>query len=95
MEEQSEHSMVAKIAGAAVTILAAMVARQVVNQAWKALVGRPAPQPDNAADESPTGELVAAAAAMGAVVGVARVLATRGTTRYVAKIERKRRTDPL
>ncbi|GIG23447.1 hypothetical protein Cch01nite_41710 [Cellulomonas chitinilytica] len=87
--------MVAKIAGAAVTILAAMVARQVVNQAWKAFAGRPAPQPDNADDDSSLGELVAAAAAMGAVVGVSRVLATRGTTRYVAKIERKRRTDPL
>ncbi len=68
------------LAGAA----AAFIARKAIVFAWTKVTGK---QPPDAADDAPVaiGEAVAWALVVGAGVGVARVLATRLTTRHAAR----------
>jgi hypothetical protein len=93
MPDKSQQSMLAKIVGAAVALAAAWAAQQAINQSWKAATGHKPPKPDDDDGDHGLTEIVIAAAATGALVAVARVLATRGTANYVAKVDRKRATD--
>jgi hypothetical protein len=95
MPDKSQQSMLAKIVGAAVALAAAWAAQQAINQTWKAATGHKPPKADDDDGDAGLTEIVIAAAATGAVVAIARVLATRGTATYVAKVDRKRAADAV
>jgi hypothetical protein len=80
---------VTALAGAA----AAFVARKAIVLAWTKVTGK---QPPDAADEAQVatiGEAVAWALVVGAGVGVARVLATRLTSRHAGRLTRASDAD--
>lgn len=79
----SSSSTVDKIVGLAAAAAAALVAQKVVGLAWKASSGHKPPKPEDEGD-SALAEVLAAAAITGAVVAIARVLATRGASRVTA-----------
>ena len=89
MNDEQHESMLAKVAGTVVALAAAWVAHKAINAAWKAASGHQPPSPDDEGD-SGLGELVAAAAATGALVAVSRVLATRGTKTFASRVNRNR-----
>ena len=84
MDDKQSQSIVAKLVGTGTALAAAFVVQQVLNQAWKAKTGHKPPKPDDPG-ESGLAEIIAAAALTGALVAMSRVLATRGTARFVAK----------
>jgi hypothetical protein len=86
MSDKPSTSTVAKIVGLVATAAAAWAANQLVTQAWKATRGHKPPAADD--DGGPLAEIIAAAAVTGAVVAVARVLATRGTAKYAVRAKR-------
>ncbi|GGC00428.1 DUF4235 domain-containing protein [Cellulomonas carbonis] len=81
MGEQKQ-DMVAKALGLAVALGAAWVAQQLINQVWTRTFGHKPPKPEDEGD-SRFGEVAAAATVTGAVVALARVLATRGAARFI------------
>ncbi|MFI2753775.1 DUF4235 domain-containing protein [Cellulomonas sp. P22] len=86
-----KQSMLAKIAGTVVALAAAWAAQKAITVAWKAATGHQPPKPDDEGDAG-VRELVAAAAVSGAVVAISRVLATRGTATFAARVNRNRHT---
>jgi hypothetical protein len=80
-------STVAKVVGALTAFAAAAAAQRLVSAGWQAARGHKPP----AAEDPETGvrlsEVVAAAAITGALVAVARVLATRSAARFAARVE--------
>ncbi|HEY0187285.1 MAG TPA: DUF4235 domain-containing protein [Cellulomonas sp.] len=89
MADEQTQSTLAKVAGLIVAGAATWAAQKAVGAVWKAAVGH---QPPKAEDDggSRLGEVVAAAAITGAVVALARVLATRGTARFSARVDANR-----
>lgn len=83
MSDIKSQSIVPRLVGTAAALAAAWIVQQGLAQAWKAKTGHKPPRPDDDSDAG-VAELVAAAALTGALVGVARVLATRGTARFTA-----------
>jgi hypothetical protein len=79
---QSKEDMTAKILGVVVALGAAWVAQQLINQVWTRAFGHRPPKPEDEGD-SRFGEVAAAATVTGAVVALARVLATRGAARFI------------
>jgi hypothetical protein len=77
-----KQSRIAQAVGLGVALGAAWLAQQLVNQAWKAALGHRPPKPEDEGDAR-FGEIAAAAVITGAVVALARVLATRGTAKYL------------
>ncbi|MEZ0447662.1 DUF4235 domain-containing protein [Cellulomonas sp. ICMP 17802] len=86
-------SIVAKLIGAGAALAAAFVVNQVLSQAWKAKTGHKPPKADDQGDAG-LAEVIAAAALTGALVAMARVLATRGTARFAAKVDARPDLDP-
>ena len=84
MDDKQSQSIVAKLVGAGTAIAAAFVVNQVLAQAWKAKTGHKPPKAEDEGDASLV-EVAVAAALTGALVSIARVLATRGTARIAAK----------
>ncbi|MBO3086208.1 DUF4235 domain-containing protein [Cellulomonas fengjieae] len=84
MDDKQTQSMVAKVIGTGAALAAAFLVNQVLNQAWKAKTGHKPPRADDPGDAG-LSEIVAAAALTGALVSMARVLATRGTAKFAAK----------
>jgi hypothetical protein len=82
-ENENQQSGIAKVVGVGVALLAAFVAQKAIEKVWLAAAGHKPPKADDA-DESGLAEVAAAAAVTGAVVALARVLATRGAARYTA-----------
>ena len=70
---------VLRVAGIGAGLLGAWLVHKVVDAAWRAAVGHPAPGPDDV--ESPLAEVVAATALTGALVALTRLLAQRGARR--------------
>ncbi|WP_169166730.1 DUF4235 domain-containing protein [Cellulomonas taurus] len=83
-EEQNE-STLAKVTGLIVAGAVAWVAQKALTAVWKKTLGHEPPQPENPGD-SRLGEVVAAAAITGAVVSLARVMATRGTAHFSKRV---------
>ncbi|WP_273652652.1 DUF4235 domain-containing protein [Cellulomonas fimi] len=81
-----KQSTVSKLVGVGAALAAAWIAQQVVAQGWKATRGYAPPKPEDEGDYR-LGEVIAAAAITGALVGVARALATRGTAAFTARTE--------
>ncbi len=82
-----------KMVGAAAAVGAAAVARQVTTHGWRAIMATDPP----ANPEDPDTELweaVAWAVASGALIAVARMLATRRWTRYYVRSTGKNPANP-
>jgi hypothetical protein len=92
-DDKQTQSIVAKLIGAGAALAAAFVVQQVLNQAWKAKTGHKPPKADDQGDAG-LSEVVVAAALTGALVAAARVLATRGTARFTAKVDEKPDLNP-
>ncbi len=90
MADEQTQSTLAKVTGLIVAGAVAWAAQKAVGAAWKAAAGHQPPKPEDDSD-SRLGEVVAAAAITGAVVALSRVLATRGTARFAARVDRNRR----
>ncbi len=78
----TEKTVASKIFGIVVAGAAAWVAQKAITEAWKKATGH---EPPNAEDDSDAriGEIVASAVLTGALVALARALATRGAARYM------------
>ena len=74
--------MVAKVVGLAVAVGAAWAAQQIVAGAWKVALGHKPPKAEEPGDAR-FGEIAIAATLTGAMVALARVLATRGTAKIL------------
>ncbi|GEL99227.1 DUF4235 domain-containing protein [Cellulomonas terrae] len=85
MDEKQTQSVVAKLIGAGVALGAAVIVQKILSRAWEAKTGHAPPAADDQGD-APLAEIVAAAALTGALVAISRVLATRGTARFTAKL---------
>lgn len=81
MDEDSKQSMMAKLAGLGIALVAGWVVQQLISAAWQRSVGHKPPKPEDAGDAR-VGEIALAAAITGAVVALSRVLATRGAAKY-------------
>ena len=87
MTDKQTQSIVAKLIGAGAAFAAALVVQKVLGLAWKAKTGHHPPKADDQGDAG-LSEVVAAAAITGALVAMSRVLATRGTARFTAKVDK-------
>lgn len=94
MSDKQNQTMVARLVGTAAALAAAWIVQQGIAQGWKAKTGHKPPKADDQGDAG-LAELVAAAAVTGALVAVARVLATRGTARFTAKHDDEPDLNPL
>ncbi|WP_456845759.1 DUF4235 domain-containing protein [Cellulomonas sp. P5_C6] len=92
-DDKQKQSIVAKLIGTLAAVAAAFAVQQVLNLAWKAKTGHKPPKADDEGDAG-LAELVAATALTGALVAVARVLATRGTAKFTARVDAKPDLDP-
>jgi H+/gluconate symporter-like permease len=82
VDVDDKETLIARGAGLAVALGAAWIAQQVVGAGWKAILGHKPPKPEDEGDAR-FGEIAVAALITGAVVGLARVLATRGAARFI------------
>ncbi|MDM7829947.1 DUF4235 domain-containing protein [Cellulomonas edaphi] len=83
MSGSKQQDLVAKLVGTAAALAAAWLAQKLIAETWKARTGHEPPRADDEGDHGLT-ELVAATALTGAIVGVARVLATRGAAKLTS-----------
>jgi hypothetical protein len=81
VRDQKEN-MIAKAVGLGVALGAAWVAQQLVSGVWKVTFGHKPPKPEDEGDAR-FAEVALAAVITGAVVALTRVLATRGTAKYL------------
>ena len=82
MDDDSKQSMMAKLAGLGIALVAAWVAQQLISAVWQRSLGHKPPKPEDPGDAR-MGEVALAAAITGAVVALSRVLATRGAAKYL------------
>lgn len=85
-------SRVAKVVGALAALAAAAAAQRLVATSWQAATGHKPPAAEDDEVGIRLGEVIAAAAITGALVAVARVLATRSAARFAARIDSARPT---
>lgn len=81
MDDDTKQSMMAKLAGLGIALVAAWAAQRLISAVWQRSAGHKLPKPEDAGDAR-IGEVALAAAISGAVVAIARVLATRGAAKY-------------
>ncbi|VTR75656.1 DUF4235 domain-containing protein [Cellulomonas hominis] len=91
MADEETQSTLAKVTGLIVAGAVAWIASKAVDTAWKAAVGHKPPKPEDDAPDIRIGEVVAASAITAAAVTIARVFATRGTKKFVQRVDRNRR----
>jgi hypothetical protein len=72
-----------KIVTAVAAILAGMAANRILSSSWTAATGRPAPT-DAEHPDTDLKEAILFAVVSGAIVALARLVAVRGATKYVA-----------
>ena len=82
MDDDSKQSMMARLAGLGIALVAGWVVQQLISAVWQRSVGHKPPKPEDAGDAR-IGEIALAAAITGAVVALSRVLATRGAAKYL------------
>jgi len=84
--DDQNQARLTKLAGAAAALVAGAVVQKVVQASWQAAKGHQPPSTDDPESGIGLGEVLAAAAITGALVGVARVLATRSAVRFTARL---------
>ncbi len=89
MADDKTESTLAKTTGTVAALAAAWVAQKAITAVWKATAGHEPPKPGDDTD-SGFGEIAAAAVVTGALVALSRVLATRGTVKLAARVNRNR-----
>ena len=77
-----KQSMIAKVIGIGAALVAAWVAQQAINGAWRMTLGHKPPKPEDEGDVR-FAEIALAAAVTGAVVALSRVFATRGAAKLI------------
>ena len=82
MRESEKQSLISKLVGVGVALGAAWAAQQLINVVWTRLLGHKPPKADDPGDAR-FGEVAAAAAITGGLIALSRVLATRGTAKYL------------
>lgn len=82
MREAEKQSLISKLVGVGAALAAAWIAQQLINTAWTRTLGHKPPKPEDPGDAR-FGEIAAAAAVTGALIALSRVLATRGTAKYL------------
>ena len=82
MREAEKQSLISKAVGLGGALAAAWVAQQLINAVWTKALGHKPPKPEDPGDAR-FGEVAAAAAVSGALIALSRVLATRGTAKYL------------
>ncbi len=80
MDDDDKQSMMARLAGLGLALVAAWAAQQLISAVWQRSVGHKPPKPEEG--DARMGEIALAAAITGAVVALSRVLATRGAAKY-------------
>jgi len=80
MSAKPQASVLAKIVGAAATMIAAWLVQQVIGRIWQRQTGHKPPKAEDQGDAG-LSEVMIAAAITGALVAMSRVLATRGAAR--------------
>lgn len=83
-----QQSRLAKITGMLAALVAAAAVTKVVNMAWESASGHKPPRADD--EDAGLSEVVVAAALTGALVAAARILATRGTAKFAARVNSNR-----
>jgi hypothetical protein len=89
--DEETQSTVAKITGLVVAGAVAWLAGKAVDAVWKAASGHKPPKPEDDATDIRISEVVLAAAITSGAVSLARVFATRGTKKFVQRVDRNRR----
>jgi hypothetical protein len=79
--EQQTESIVTRLVGTGVALGAAFVVQRLIDQAWKAKTGHKPPRVGSRGDAG-VGEVVTAAVISGALIALARALATIGTEHF-------------
>jgi len=80
--DQSTESTISKVVGVLVAAGAAWVAQKTVSGVWRATTGHVPPKAEDQGDAG-LSEVAIAAAVTGAIAALTRVLATRGTARFL------------
>jgi hypothetical protein len=80
--DESTQSTVSKVVGLLVAAGAAWAAQKAVSTAWRAATGHVPPKAEDQGDAG-LSEVAVAAAITGAIAALTRVLATRGTARFL------------
>ena len=83
MVDESTQSTVSKVVGILVAAGAAWVAQKTVSTVWRATTGHVPPKAEDQGDAG-LSEVAVAAAITGAIAALTRVLATRGTARFLS-----------
>jgi Protein of unknown function (DUF4235) len=81
--DESTQSNVSKVVGVLVAAGAAWVAQKAVSTAWRATTGHVPPKAEDQGDAG-LSEVAVAAAITGAIAALTRVVATRGTARFLS-----------
>lgn len=82
MASDNKESLAAKVVGGLVALAAAWLAQKLIDRSWQQVTGHRAPKPEDEGDSRLT-EILVATAVSGAVIAMARVLATRGTAKLI------------
>ncbi|WP_182112408.1 MULTISPECIES: DUF4235 domain-containing protein [unclassified Actinotalea] len=80
--ESKKESWVAKAVGLGFALGAAWLANQLIDRSWNKVLGHKPPKAEDPGDAR-VGEVLASAAISGAIVALARVLATRGAAKII------------
>ena len=83
MADDQKQSMIAKLVGLGVALAAAWAAQQVISGVWRVALGHKPPKPEDEGDAR-FAEIAVVAAVTGAFVALSRVLATRGTAKFLS-----------
>ena len=94
MPQKQSPSMLAKLVGAGAAVGAAWAAQKLLDRAWVAASGHEPPAAESQDDDISLREVLLAAAITGAVVALARALATRGTSQLAARAHHERPVQP-
>jgi hypothetical protein len=89
--DEETQSTLAKVTGLVVAGTVAWLAGKAVDAVWQAASGHKPPKPEDDTDDIKLSEVVAAAAVTSAFVTLARVFATRGTKKFVQRVDGNRR----
>jgi hypothetical protein len=82
VREAEKQSLISKLVGIGVALAAAWAAQQLINAVWTKALGHKPPKLDDDGDAR-LAEVAAAATLTAGLVALARVLATRGTAKYL------------
>jgi len=87
-DDEQKQSMVAKIVGAGVALVAVWAVHKIIDVAWEKTKGHKPPAADSTAEDVKFSEVAAAAVITGAAVSLSRVLATRATAKLAGRAAR-------